>query len=161
MAETTTKPKAETKAPEEKPETKPAGKRLVQAPVALWVQWFSLGMGNEDPRAALVIDHMGPDCCTLEVHEIGGVRVIPACPHLSDPMLILKPEMRGVEPDGAWDYIQGMPWLRPECDRDLDSRETRIVQLNLLHHWAPSQIAKATRTKDEIVREVLAKHAKT
>jgi len=157
MAETATKP--ETK-PKSKPQPKPPSKRLVQAPIGCPVQWFPLGMGNEDPRAGIVVGHMGRDTCSVLAFEDGGMRIVQTCPHLSDPSLILHPEMPGVAPDGAWDYIPDMPWLRPECDEDLNSLETRIVQLNLLHHWAPVQIAKATRTKEDIVGEVLAKHAR-
>lgn len=157
MAETATKEQIKPK-PEAEP--KPVGKRLVQAPISCPVQWFPLGMGNEDPRSAICIGHMGRDTCTVLVFDEDGWRVVQTCPHLSDPTLILHPEMPGNDPDGAWDYIPDMPWLRPEGDEDLDSRATRIVQLSLLHHWAPSQIAKATRTKEDDVRSILAKHAK-
>ena len=157
MAATATKPEQK---PKPKPKQNPSSKRLVQAPVGCPVQWFPLGMGNEDPRAAVVIGHMGRDACTVMVYEDGGQRVVPSCPHLSDPTLILHPEMPGVEPDGAWDYIPDMPALRPEEDQDLDSMAARIVQLNLLHHWSSTQIAKATRTREGVVQDVLARHAK-
>lgn len=162
MAETMTKtePKVEPKPKQPETDLKPSNKRLVQAPVGCPVQWFPLGMGNEDPRAGVIVGHQGRDACSVLVFEDGGQRIVPTCPHLSDPMLIVHPEMPGVEPDGAWDYIPDMPLLRPEGDEDLDSLATRIVQLSLLHHWAPSQIAKATRTKEEVVRAALAKHAK-